>query len=117
MLSGLLQITSNDSQLYNHKDILNKYYAYSNRLPNQIDKVFSHSSSEQYFNLPPTYSISYNGDIGKSQMDEISSSFLPFISTASLIGLSRRCRSAICFPEFDSQLRHKVVGKIVAKLS
>ena len=59
MKSGLLQITSNNTKIYDKelKTSLSKFYAYSDRLTNPFDKIYSHSSVDQYFNLLPTHSI------------------------------------------------------------
>ena len=59
MKSGLLQITSNNTKIYNNelKNILSNFYPYSNRITNPLDKIYSHSSVDQYFNLLPNYSI------------------------------------------------------------
>lgn len=57
--SGLLQITSNNTKIYDKelKETLSQFYAYSDRLTNPFDKIYSHSSVDQYFNLLPTHSI------------------------------------------------------------
>jgi hypothetical protein len=61
MKGGLLQIASNNTKIYD-KDIqntLSNFYPHSDRITNPLDKIYSHSSVDQYFNLLPTYSITH----------------------------------------------------------